>query len=97
MGMPIRDVSRRYYAMKTPNSFVETRNFSSTSKDKRASLIYSDFGASCLDNVYSILLIFEFSNLCNTAIDLLLVPDYLLPISEYQDDEEVLILPYTLF
>ncbi|CAF1456664.1 unnamed protein product, partial [Rotaria sordida] len=52
--------------MKTPNSVVETRNFSSTSKDKRASLIYSGFGASRLDNVYSILLIFEFSNPCNT-------------------------------
>ncbi|CAF4222697.1 unnamed protein product, partial [Rotaria sordida] len=76
-SMPIRDVSRRYYTMKTPNSFIETRNFSSTSKDKRASLIYSDFGVSCLDNVY--------------------MSDYLPPISEYQDDEEVLILPYTLF
>jgi hypothetical protein len=83
--------------MKTPNSVVETRNFSSTSQDKQASIIYSGFGASRFDNLHSILLVFEFPTSCNTAINLSRTSEHLPPLSQFQDEDEVLILPYTLF
>jgi hypothetical protein len=97
VGMTLYDVSRYYYAMKTPNSVVETRNFSSTSQDKQASIIYSGFGASRFDNLHSILLVFEFPTSCNTAINLSRTSEHLPPLSQFQDEDEVLILPYTLF
>ncbi|CAF1434060.1 unnamed protein product [Rotaria sp. Silwood1] len=97
VGMTIHDVSRFYYAMKTSSSVIETRNLSSTSKNKIVSSIYSGFGASRLDNLYSVLLVFEFSKPCSTAIDLTRVSDRLPTISQFEHEEEVLILPYTLF
>lgn len=95
--MTLYDVSRYYYAMKTPNSVVETRNFSSTSQDKRASIMYSSFGAPRFDKLYSILLIFDFPMVCSTAINLSRISEHLPPLSQFQDEDEVLILPYTLF
>ena len=95
--MSIFDVSRYYYAMKNANCIIETRNFASTSKRKNVSLIYSAHGEALDHNLHSILLIFEFPTRCKTAIDLTRISENLPPISQYADEEEVLILPYTLF
>ncbi|CAF2500663.1 unnamed protein product [Rotaria sp. Silwood2] len=83
--------------MKTLSSVIETRNFSSTSKNKIVPSIFSGFAAPRLDNLYSVLLVFEFSSPCSTAIDLTQVSDRLPTISQFEHEEEVLILPYTLF
>ncbi|UJR29619.1 hypothetical protein I4U23_017167 [Adineta vaga] len=90
------DVSRFYYAMKY-NCVIETHNFASTSKLKNVSLLYSGYGEPYDHDLYSILFIFEFLTQCKTAIDLTRVSENLPPISQYSDEEEVLILPYTLF
>ncbi len=95
--MKLYDVSRYYYAMEIQNRVVKTRNFSSTSQDKRASLFYSCFDAPPVDNLYSILLVFEFLTPCKTAINLSHISEHLPPLSQFQDEDEVLILPYTLF
>jgi hypothetical protein len=97
LGIPLYDVRRYYYALKTPNHVVETRNFSSTSKNKSASLLYSCFGAPRLDNLYSILIVFEFVTPCKTAINLSRISEHLPPLSQFRDEDEVLLLPYTLF
>jgi hypothetical protein len=76
---------------------IETRNFASTSKREDVSLIYSAHGETHDHDLYSILFIFEFSTRCKTAIDLTRVSENLPSISQYSDEEEVLILPYTLF
>ena len=97
VGMTLYDVSRYYYAMKKPNSVVETRNFSSTSRNKDASIVFSGFGQTRADKLYSILFVFEFLTRCKTAINLSRISKDLPPISQFEDEEEVLILPYTLF
>ncbi|CAF1518796.1 unnamed protein product [Adineta steineri] len=90
------DVTRYYYAMRY-NCIIETYNFASTSKVKNVSLLYSGHSETCDQHLYSVLFIFEFSNSCKTAIDLTRVSENLPPLSQYPDEEEVLILPYTLF
>jgi hypothetical protein len=95
--MSIFEVSRYYYAMKNANCIIETRNFASTSKRKEVSLLFSAHGEALDNNLHSILFIFEFPTRCKTAIDLARISENLPPISQYADEEEVLILPYTLF
>jgi hypothetical protein len=97
MGMTLYDVNRYYYTLKTPSRVIETCNFSSASQDKSVPLAFSGFGVPRLDNLYSILLIFEFLTPCKTAINLSRISEHLPPLSQYQDEDEVLILPYTLF
>ena len=50
-----------------------------------------------LDGLYSILFVFEFLTLCKTIrINLSRISEDLPPISQFEDEEDVLILPYSL-
>ncbi|CAF1247826.1 unnamed protein product [Rotaria sordida] len=91
------DIARYYYSFKTKGSVVEMRNFSSTSKKKSAAVMFSGFGDRLDFGFHSVLFIYEFSERCPTAIDLSRINIKFPCISEYEDEEEVLILPYTLF
>ncbi|CAF2837988.1 unnamed protein product [Rotaria sp. Silwood2] len=94
--MSFLDVSRYYYVMKMPNNVIETRNFSSTSKRKAVSILYSAHGQRSDDNNYDILLIFEVSNPSKTTIDLTDISDRLPPISQYEDEEVLVFILYAI-
>jgi hypothetical protein len=89
--MTKHDVARYYYAFKTKGCVVEIRNFSSTSKDKEAAKMFSGFGNTLDHGLHSILFIYEFPERCSTAIDLSRINEKLPCISEYEDEQEVLI------
>ncbi|CAF0960626.1 unnamed protein product [Didymodactylos carnosus] len=55
------------------------------------------FGDPLAEGLNSILLVYEFPNKCQTAIDLNRISDSLPCISEFLDEKELLILPYTVF
>lgn len=95
--MTIHDVARYYYAFNNKDCVIEMRNFSSTSKDIAAAKVFSGFEDPKSRGLYSVLFIYEFNSRCPTAIDLARINEKLPPISEYEDEQEVLILPYTVF
>ncbi|CAF1166108.1 unnamed protein product [Adineta ricciae] len=82
-----------YRGAKGKEILVEIKNFYSTSKSQNIALMY---GANPDENDYKFpaLYIFDFTEKsCSTAIDLVKEP----VISEIPDEEEVLLLPYTMF
>jgi hypothetical protein len=97
MGLTLYDVSRYYYVVKRASSVMETRNFSSASRDENASIIFSGFDQTHASKLYSILFAFEFLTPWKTGIHLTRIFEDLPPISQFENEEEVLILPYILF
>ncbi|CAF1490151.1 unnamed protein product [Rotaria sordida] len=91
------DIARHYYAFKTKGCVMEMRNFSSTSKDRLVAQMFSGFGNELDPGLYSVLFTYEFLEPCPTALNLSRVNESLGPISNFGDEEEILILPYTLF
>jgi hypothetical protein len=78
---------------------IEFRQFTSSSKCFAVAEAFADPGENNHDRM-GVLITFEFPNECDTTIDLDKVP---VPekdkehISQFQDEKEILILPYTLF
>ena len=84
-------------ASETPGTLLQTRSFSSTSTD---SLVAKEFACgkeSKADQSLSVLFTFEFPDRCDQAINLSRISIDKPCLSEYQDEQEVLILPWTLF
>ncbi|UJR12580.1 hypothetical protein I4U23_016756 [Adineta vaga] len=82
-----------YRGAKGKELFVEIKNFYSTSKLQDVALMY---GGNPDENNYKFpaLYVFDFTEKpCSTAIDLVREP----VISEFPDEKEVLLLPYTMF
>lgn len=82
-----------YCGAKGKEVLVEMKNFYSTSKSQTMALYY---GGNPDENNYKFpaLYVFDFTEkACPTAIDLVKEP----VISKFQDEEEVLLLPYTMF
>ncbi len=75
-------VNSLYFAAKRKNSLKK---------------IFSGFGDKLGSGLHSVLFIYKFPERCPTAIDLSRINEKLPCISEYEDEQEVLILPYTLF
>jgi len=85
------------WALKHPNSVLCIMTFSSTSIDRH---VAEKFSSSRLkpSQTISTLLIYHFSQPCDTAINLSGIPRYHLPcISNYENEKEVLIAPRTFF
>ncbi|CAF1509477.1 unnamed protein product [Adineta ricciae] len=84
-------------AMETTGTLLQTRSFSSTSKNR---LIAEQFAYETTKNTNQdlhVLFIFDFPEYCDQAINLSRVSPDIPCLSEYEDEEEVLILPWTLF
>jgi len=84
-------------AMETPGTFLQTHSFSSTSMDR---LIAEQFAYEKLKKTEKdlcVLFIFDFPDKCDQAINLSRISMDTPCLSEYENEEEVLILPWTLF
>ncbi|CAF0924421.1 unnamed protein product [Adineta ricciae] len=74
---------------------LETRILQSTSTEKSVALDF--LGGQRDSNHFSVLIEFEFSNHCPTAINLSKLSEQLPCLSQYENENEVLVLPFTLF
>ncbi|CAF4132966.1 unnamed protein product, partial [Rotaria sordida] len=79
------------------DSVLSLLTFASTSINRNVTEQFSAKSSSSSDKI-SVLLIFHFSQRCDTAINLSKIPVYQLPcISNFENEEEVLISPRTFF
>jgi hypothetical protein len=83
-----RDIEAYKWASSCKNYLLETRTFQSTSKNKEVAEIYRKTQPTSDELV--VLFIYIFPEKCDTAID---IHD----LSQFSDEEEVLVLPFTLF
>ena len=84
-------------ASETPGTLLQTRSFSSTSIDRLVAEEFACAKESKADRNLSVLFTFEFPARCDQAINLSRISIEKPSLSEYQDEQEVLILPWTLF
>jgi hypothetical protein len=80
-------------ALMTEGSYLGMNTFSSTSINRKVAEMFIDSSS----NLFKILLIINFARLCPTAIALYKFRSELECISKFEDEEEVLILPGTVF
>ncbi|CAF4073985.1 unnamed protein product [Rotaria sordida] len=85
------------WALKNKDSVLSLLTFASTSINRNVAEQFSTKSSSSSDKL-SVLLIFHFSQPCDTAINLSKIPVYQLPcISNFENEQEVLISPRTFF
>ncbi|CAF3456059.1 unnamed protein product [Rotaria sp. Silwood2] len=89
----------RWAAQPQRDDFVlETRTIQSTSKKKSVAQNFANIGMNRTGTVrFPVLLTFHFPTKCPTAINLTRINDQLPPLSSFTGEEEVLLLPFTLF
>ncbi|UJR19009.1 hypothetical protein I4U23_022139 [Adineta vaga] len=98
--MQSKDIDAYRWAAQSQQSVyvLETRTIQSTSKKKNVAESFAKIdikkGKSDLS---SVLLMFHFTTKCCTAIDLTRINDHLPALSIFPGEEEVLLLPFTLF
>ena len=86
--MTPRDVEAYTWALHCQDYLLETRTLQSTSKDQTVAEFF--LPAVSTADALAVLLTYRFSERCVTAIDLS-------QLSEFENEEEVLLLPFTLF
>ncbi|CAF3973780.1 unnamed protein product [Rotaria sp. Silwood2] len=84
-------------AMKIPGTVLQTRSFSSTSMNRSIAEEFAYLKKKNNEKRFCVLLVFDFPNICDQAINLTRVSIDKPCLSEYEDEQEVLILPWTLF
>ncbi|CAF3245102.1 unnamed protein product, partial [Rotaria sp. Silwood2] len=84
-------------AMKIPGTVLQTRSFSSTSMNRSIAEEFAYLQEKTNKKKFCVLLVFDFPNICDQAINLTRVSIDKPCLSEYEDEQEVLILPWTLF
>ncbi|CAF1436864.1 unnamed protein product [Rotaria sordida] len=84
-------------AMEKPGTVLQTRTFSSTSVNRSIAEEFACLEKKDNEKKFCVLLVFDFPNTCDQAINLSRVSNDKPCLSEYEDEEEVLILPWTLF
>ncbi|CAF1541170.1 unnamed protein product [Didymodactylos carnosus] len=95
-----QDNLRSYrWALENNDRLIQLKSFASTSLHREiAENFAQSLETSSTENKISVLMIFRFPQVCDTAINLCKIPKYNLPcLSEYEDESEILILPLTLF
>ena len=84
-------------AMKTPGTILQTRSFSSTSTNRSVAEEFAHSKAKRNKAPFFVLIIIDFPSPCDQAINLSRISTDIPCLSEYEDEEEVLVLPWTLF
>ena len=94
LTMTSTDLQAYRWAMKLKAIILSTDSFCSTSIDENVARCF--MGPSSSTSI-AVLMVFNFSDHCDTAIQLFRLSDTLPSISDFEDEQEVLILPMTLF
>ncbi|UJR17020.1 hypothetical protein I4U23_003918 [Adineta vaga] len=94
ISMTLTDIDAYKWAVQRQDFVLETRTLQSTSKKKT---VAQGFAGAYDSSRLSVLITFHFPHKCSTAINLTRVNDKLPPLSNFADEEEVLLLPFTLF
>ncbi len=98
MNMTYEQLLTYQIAMDTPGTVVQTRAFSSTSMARSIAEGFAHVKRETTERKdLCILFIFDFPNACDQAINLSRISNDTPCLSEYEDEKEVLILPWTLF
>ena len=98
MRMSSEQLSTYQIAMETSGTFLQTTAFSSTSMNRSiAEQFAHSKSKSNEQNNLCVLFIFDFPVACDQAINLSRISSDTPCLSEYEDEQEVLILPWTLF
>jgi len=83
--------------METPGTLLQTSSFSSTSMDRYIAEQFAYLKTEKNAKDLCVLFIFDFPEICDQAINLSRLSIDTPCLSEYEDEKEVLILPWTLF
>ncbi|CAF2820337.1 unnamed protein product [Rotaria sp. Silwood2] len=94
LNMTRQDLRAYQWALKHKGSILITDSFCSTSVDQDVACRFIDTSS---PDTIPVLMVFNFSEKCDTAIQLFRFSDTLLSISDFEDEHEVLVLPMTLF
>ncbi|CAF1373255.1 unnamed protein product [Didymodactylos carnosus] len=96
-GVKITTADLRAYrwALKS-KAVISTKTFCSTSVDRHVAERFAGASHPHADK-QSVLIIFNFSQICNTAIDLRRLSHDLPCLSEYENEAEILVLPLSIF
>ncbi|CAF1526640.1 unnamed protein product [Adineta ricciae] len=94
------DIKAYQWAIKNKDYVLETRTFQSTSIEESVAQSFAQIKCDDIDQQHpklSVILTLVFPEKCPTAINLTKISDTLPLLSEFEDEKEVLILPFTLF
>ncbi|CAF3361425.1 unnamed protein product [Rotaria sp. Silwood2] len=93
------EITTYEWAAHNRESLLQTRHFSSTSQNRSVAEEFADAVIETSDNMRNnrVLFIFNFPVQCDQAINLSRISDTQPCLSEFEDEDEVLILPWTLF
>ena len=95
--MTRHDLCEYRWAWKNKDSLISSLTFASTSMTRDIAEQFATPCSSSPDEI-SVLLIFHFPQPCDTAINLSKIPEHRLPcISNFEDEQEVLVGPRTFF
>ena len=84
-------------AAERPGTILQTRSFSSTSIDRNVAEQFASLKSEKKENKFPVLFVFDFPETCDQAINLSRISNNQPCLSEYEDEQEVLVLPWTLF
>lgn len=94
LTMTPKDLRAYRWAFKHKGSILTIQCFGSTSVDENVARGFLD-SSSCPG--IPVLMVFNFAEKCDTALQLFRLSDTLPSISDFEDEREVLVLPWTLF
>jgi len=97
MRMSSEQISIYQIAMEMSGTLLQTKSFSSTSMNRNVAEEFAYLKSKNPENNFCVLFIFDFPDISDQAINLSRLASDIPSISEYEDEEEVLILPWTLF
>ena len=97
MRMTSEQLAIYQLAMQSTATLLQTRSFSSTSIDRQIAEDFASQKSSKSEQDLSVLFVFDFPQICDQAINLARISLETPCLSEYADEAEVLILPWTLF
>ena len=92
--MTPKDLRAYRWALKHKGSILTTRCFNSTSVDENVARGFLDSSSS---PGIPVLMVFNFAEKCDTALQLFRLSDTLPSISDFENEREVLVLPCTVF
>ncbi|CAF1254373.1 unnamed protein product [Rotaria sp. Silwood1] len=93
------EIATYEWAIHNRGSLLQTKHFSSTSQNRSVAEDFADAAIETPDNMRKnrVLFIFNFPVECDQAINLSRISDTQPCLSDFEDEHEVLVLPWTLF